>query len=194
VSDDTDLAVILDAARDLYGRTVWSHKVQEQEREIWTRRVSSMNRVNIGLAGLTTLFAVIAASIPQTWNLILTAVFAAAAVCFSIWQASSDPAAHESRHRVAAKELLWIREQLYLLITNCHIGTTSKDDLHKTLELLTREVTAVYKFAPDTSPEALKAAEGMLKKGFFFFSDGEIDGFLPTELRKTKPTGDTGKA
>jgi hypothetical protein len=58
--------------------------------------------------------------------------------------------------------------------------------LQKSLELITREVTAVYKFAPDTSPEAYAAADNMLKSGHVTFSDEEIDGFLPTELRKTK--------
>jgi hypothetical protein len=53
--------------------------------------------------------------------------------------------------------------------------------------MLTRELTAVYKFAPDTSPEAYAAAEKMLKSGNFTFSDDEIDAFLPTELRKKKP-------
>jgi hypothetical protein len=97
-----------------------------------------------------------------------------------------------SRQRVAAKELLWIQEQLLLLIAKCHIGTTSKDDLRRSLELITREVTAVYKFAPDTSPEAHAATDKILKSGHFTFSDEEIDEFLPTELRKTKAVKKNG--
>jgi hypothetical protein len=118
--------------------------------------------------------------------LVATAVSATATVCFTVWQSSSDPSAKEAQHRVAAKELLWIREQLLLLITNCHISTFPQDHLQKCLEVITRELTAVYKFAPDTSPEAYAAAERMIKNGHFTFSDDEIDGMLPVDLRKKK--------
>ena len=181
-----DLVPILATARELYGRVVWSHKVHEQEREIWSKKVSSMGTINIVLAGITTLFAVLSAKFPETWALITTALSATTTVCFVIWQASSDPSTREAKNRVVAKELLWCREQLLLFITACH-GTTPIDQLQNRLELLTREVTAVYKFAPDTSPEAYARADKMLKSGHFTFSDEEIDGFLPTELRKKKP-------
>jgi hypothetical protein len=178
-----DAARILATARELYGRVVWSHKVHEQEREIWSVKVCSMGKINIALAGITTLFAVLSTKFPETWAVLTTAISATATVSFVIWQASSDPCAHESKHRVIAKELLWCREQLLLLITACN-GATPIGDLQNRLELLTREVTAVYKFAPDTSSEAYARAEKMLKGGHFTFSDVEIDELLPTALRK----------
>lgn len=181
-----DLAPIVATARELYGRVVYSHKVHEKEREIWSGKVCWMNRVNILLAGITTIFAVISASLKPLWALIVTAISAAAGVCFAIWQASADPAARGAQHRVAAKELLWIREQLLLFVGSCQ-ATTPPPDAQRQLDMLTRELTAVYKFAPDTSPEAYAAADKMLKSGHFTFSDDEIDGFLPTDLRKKKP-------
>ena len=181
-----DLTPILVTARELYGRVVYSHKVHEKEREIWSGKVCWMNRVNITLAGITTIFAVISASLKPLWALVVTAISAAASVSFAIWQASADPAAKEAQHRVAAKEMLWIREQLLLFIGSCQ-AQTPRPDAQRQLDLLTRELTAVYKFAPDTSPEAYAAAEKMLKSGHFTFSDDEIDGFLPMDLRKKKP-------
>jgi hypothetical protein len=68
----------------------------------------------------------------------------------------------------------------------CHTNTPV-DQLQNRLELLTREVTAVYKSAPDTSSEAYTRADKMLKSGHFTFSDDEIDGMLPSDLRKKKP-------
>jgi hypothetical protein len=181
-----DIEPILAAARELYGRVVWSHKVHEQEREIWSKRVCSMSTINIWLAGLTTFSAVISVKFPQDFALIITALLATATVCFVIWQASSDPSAKESKHRVIAKDLLWCREQFLLLIMACHTNTPV-DQLQNRLELLTREVTAVYKSAPDTSSEAYTRADKMLKSGHFTFSDDEIDGMLPSDLRKKKP-------
>jgi hypothetical protein len=52
---------------------------------------------------------------------------------------------------------------------------------------INRELTAVYKFAPNTSPEAYSAADKSLKSGHFTFTDDEIDGFLPSVLRKKQP-------
>jgi hypothetical protein len=181
-----DLAPILATARELYGRVVYSHKTHEQEREICSSRVRLMNRINIALTSLTTFFAILTAAIPATVALIATAVSATATVCFVVWQSSADPAGQESRNRVVAKELLWLREQFLLLIADCQ-ATVAAEKLQRRLEMLTRELTAVYKFAPDTSREAYAAADKMLKSGQFTFSDDEIDGFLPTELRKKKP-------
>jgi hypothetical protein len=187
MTPEDDLRPLLATARELYGRVVYTHKTHEQEREIWSRQVSLMNRINIGLAGLTTCLAVLSASMPEKVALIATAISAGVTVCFTVWQTSSDPASKEAKNRVAAKELLWIREQLLLIITNCHISNYSQDHVQKSLEVITRELTAVYKFAPDTSPEAYGAADKMIKSGHFTFSDDEIDAMLPTELRKKKP-------
>jgi hypothetical protein len=60
--------------------------------------------------------------------------------------------------------------------------------LQLSLESITRELTAIYKFAPDTSTEAYDVASTALKQGGeFTFSDAEIDAFLPTALRKNPP-------
>jgi hypothetical protein len=186
-----DLAPIIATARELYGRVVYTHKVHEKEREIWSDKVCWMNRVNIILTGLTTILAVISASLKPMWALISTALAAAATVCFAIWQSNFDPAGKEARHRVAAKELLWLREQLLLLITNCQNPAAEAEQLQRRLEMITQELTTAYKFVPDTSPAAYAAAEKSLKSGHFTFSDEEIDGFLPTELRKKRQVSGT---
>jgi hypothetical protein len=104
-----------------------------------------------------------------------------------VWQGSFDPAGKENQQRTAAKELLWIREQLLLLIMDCHMPSVPLQQLQKCLETINRELTAVYKFAPNTSPEAYSLADKSLKSGHFTFTDDEIDGFLPSVLRKNQP-------
>lgn len=178
---------ILGTARELYGRVVYTHKTHEQEREIWAGKACTMNRINILLTSLTTMFAVVSAVIKPTWALILTALLAAAAVAFALYQSGFDPGGKESQHRVAAKELLWLREQLLLLITQCHMPSTETKQLERTIEVITREVTAIYKFAPNTSPQAYAAADDMIKRGHFTFNDDEIDAMLPTNLRIKQP-------
>jgi len=184
---ETNREAVLATARELYGRLVHTHLTHEKERLIWTGKVCWMNRVNILLASLTTFFAIVSATLKPTWSIMTTALFAVATVSFIMWQSNYDPAAKEAQHRVAAKELLWLREQFLLLITDCHISTCPQKDIEHRLEALTRELTAVYKFAPNTSPEAYAQAKASLDSGHFTFSDEEIDALLPTELRKNKP-------
>jgi hypothetical protein len=184
MSSVPDREYILGAARELYGRVVYSHKTHEKEREICSKKTSRMNLINVILTSMATCFAIISAALTPTWALVATVISAVATVAFVVWQGSFDPAGKESLQRVAAKELLWIREQILLLIMECHMPSVSEQQLQKCLETINRELTAVYKFAPDTSPEAYAAAEKSLKSDHFMFSDDEIDGFLPTALRK----------
>jgi hypothetical protein len=87
---------------------------------------------------------------------------------------------------MAAKELLRIREQFLLLITDCHVTTCPKHDLERRLDVLTRELTAVHKFSPDTSSDAYAEAEAAIKRGHFALTDDEIDAMLPAPLRKNR--------
>jgi len=183
---DADRQALLATARELYGRLVYTHLTHEKERHIWSANVCWMNRINIGLASLTTFFAIISATLRPTWSIFLTALLSVATVAFVMWQSNYDPAGKESQHRVAAKELLWIREQFLLLITDCHISTVPQSELDKRLDLLTRELTAVYKFAPNTSSEAYERAKAAIKDGHFTFSGEEIDAMLPATLRSKK--------
>jgi hypothetical protein len=175
---------VLATARELYGRAVYTHKVHEKERQIWSDKACRMNYINVALISATTVFAVVSVALQPKWLLILTALLASATTAFVLWQSSFDPVGKENRHRTAAKELLWVREQLLLLIERCHVETEQVPHLQQFLETITRELTAIYKFAPDTSSEAYAIADSALKGGEFTFSDEEIDRFLPTQLRK----------
>ncbi|HXN74527.1 MAG TPA: SLATT domain-containing protein [Candidatus Acidoferrales bacterium] len=176
---------ILGTARELYGRAVYSHKTHEIERQNWSKKSCNTYRANIGLVSLTTLLAVVSVGYPSRLWTITTAVLAALTTGFVVWQSSFDPVGKETQHRIAAKELLWLREQLLLLIGRCHSDSEPVSHLQSSLETITRELTAVYKFAPNTSPAAYADATAALKGGQFTFSEEEIDAFLPTALRKT---------
>jgi hypothetical protein len=183
---DEERDYLLGTAREIYGRICYSHKTHEKEREIWGATTTRMNLVNVFLAGATTFLAIISATLTIKTALVATAISAAATVVFVVWQGSFDPAGKENQQRTAAKELLWIREQLLLLIMDCHMPSVPLIQLQKCLEMINREVTAVYKFAPSTSPKALNMAREEIKKGDATFSDSEIDDLLPSVLRKQK--------
>lgn len=69
-----------------------------------------------------------------------------------------------------------------MLIADCRIPLPI-NQLRHTLEIINRELHAVYKFAPNTSPEAFKQAEASIKGGHYSLSDDEVDAMLPEALR-----------
>jgi hypothetical protein len=184
MSHEDGRAYVLATARELYGRAVYSHKTHEKEREDWSKKACTASRVNIGLVIATMLFAIVSVSFRPLWSIVLTAIVSSITTGFVLWQSSFDPVGKETIHRIAAKELLWVREELLLLIERCHIASEQVNHLQASLEGITRELAAVYKFAPNTSPEAYARASAALKCGEFTFSDEEIDIFLPMKLRK----------
>lgn len=135
-------------------------KITKKSVRFGAKKATGMNIINVVLTGLTALFAVIAASRTPTWALIATAISAVATVVFVVWQGTFDPAGKENQQRTAAKELLWIREQLLLLVMDCHMSSVPLQQLQKCLEIINRELTAVYKFAPNTSLEAYSPHSG----------------------------------
>jgi hypothetical protein len=180
-----DIEPILATARDLFGRVVYTHETHERERLIWSKKVYQTNRISTSLAIATTILAVVAAGLPGPLVLILTAIAAGATTGVGIWQSSADASGKENQHRVAAKELLWCRQQLTMLIADCHIPLPV-ETLRRSLEIVNRELHAIYKFAPNTSPEAYAQAEASIKSGHFSLSDAEVDALLPESLRKAK--------
>jgi hypothetical protein len=185
MSEEKGREYILATARELYARAVWTHKVHEKERQIWSGKASGMNRLGIELVCATTILSVLSVAMENKWLLMLmTAFFAAASTGFVLWQSNFDPVGKENRHRTAAKELLCARENLFLLIVRCHIGADSVQSLQTSLEAVTRELTTLYKFAPDTCSEAFRLAGGALKAGEYTFGEAEIDALLPAQFRK----------
>ena len=81
-------------------------------------------RANVVLVSLTTFSSIISVALRPLWSLIVTAVLATITTAFVLWQANFDPVGKENQHRTAAEELLWIREQLLLLIERCHVSST----------------------------------------------------------------------
>lgn len=186
MSIDPEREYILGTARELFGRIIYSHKTHEKEREMWGDKTTWMNWGTVFLTAITTFFAVYSAVMTTKCALITTAIAAMVTVGFAIWQASFDPASKETQQRIAAKELLWIREQLMLLIMECHMPSVPIAHLQKCLEIINRELAAVYKFAPNTSAKAYAAADKDIKNGKVSFTDDEIDALLPPILRKKK--------
>lgn len=187
MTDDMDASQkFLSLVRELYGRVAWTHKTHEKDREIWSRRVGLVRWVNVVLIGITSILATAGAIANSQAVFVVTSIFGALSTAFVVYQLSFNPEKMEAEHRMTAKRLLYLRDQYLILIQEAMSGRTAIEQLQNKLELLHREVSLVYEYAPDSSPKAYSAASEALKtKEELTFSPEEIDMLLPEDLRLT---------
>ena len=186
-SDMDDSQKFLGLVRELYGRVAWTHKTHEKDREIWSRRVYLTRWFNVVLIGITSILATVGAIYNNQIVFVATSIFGAASTAFVVYQLSFSPEKKEAEHRMAAKRLLYLRDQYLILIQEAMSERTSAEQLQNKLESLQREASIVYEYAPDTSSKAYAAAGEALKtKEEFTFSREEIDMLLPEDLRLTR--------
>lgn len=170
--------------REAFGRVVYSHKTHEKAREIESRRVTLVKWTNIVLTTLTSGALLETLITNARAGVITSAILSALALAFVIFQFSFNPESEADRHRMAAKELWYIREKYVNLLSDLS-SEISLAEATKRRDELTDELKDVYAQSPNTSPGAYKAAQKALKiSEDMTFSDTEIDQFLPSALRE----------
>lgn len=179
--DKTNLQVI----RESFGRVSYSHKTNEKEADIQSRNVTIVKWVNIGLIAITT--GSLLSTLFAGQNLIIvSAVFSAITLGFSIFQLSFDPEKKAARHKQVANSLWLIREKYVNLMADIINPSISKNEIIKRRDELTNELDLIYKSAPSTSSEAYKNAQLALKiNEELTFSDKELNQLLPASLHIT---------
>ena len=184
-SDGSDGIRVLNAAiREAFGRVVYSHKTHEKAREIEAGRVTFVKWTNIVLTTLTSA-GLLGTIITNAHALLyLSSGLSALALAFVIFQFSFEPSGAADKHRIAAKELWYVREQYCNLLTDIRRGAP-EDEIASRRDELTAMLKGVYEHAPDTSSKAYRKAQEALKiKEDMTFSAAEIDQFLPRELHE----------
>lgn len=185
-SDTNSSQEFLSVVRELYGRVVWTQKTHEKDRERWSRWVAGTRWANVLLVGITSILATVGAICDSQVIFIITSVFGAVSTGFIVCQLSFNPEKKESEHRIAAKRLLYLRDQYLILIQETMTDSLPLKELQNRLKALQREVSVVYEYAPDSSAQAYTAAGDALKNNEeLTFAPEEIDLLLPEGLRLT---------
>lgn len=183
--DNTNLQVI----RESFGRVAYSHKTHEKDAEIESTKIPRIKWGNIILTTITS-GGLLATIITDNKSLtIITAIFSALSLAFTIFQLSFNPSEEAEKHRAIAKELWFIREKYVNLMADLINNKLTDEVISKHRDTLTNELRLVYKFAPNTSSKAYKKAQDALKLNEeLTFSDKEIDDFLPENLKLSNIT------
>ena len=171
--------------RELYGRTVYSHKTHEKCADILLCWLSIIKWCQIILPGISTGGFISAFFGYGTIGSIFGAVFSAFLLALNLYTKDYDLGELASRHRHAANDIWLIREKYLSLITDLAIGRKTLEALQQERDALAEDLHSVYSGVPSTTSQAYRKAQKALKQSEdMTFSDEEIDAFLPTELRK----------
>lgn len=173
------------SVRDTLGSVVWSHKIQEKQADIYAKHFKIMETAKILSASLTSVGIVSLIFTDQLWIKIISALISFVSVFVSALFKSFDLQTMVGQHKAAANNLLAVRDDLKLLILQIKLHKNNPDVIYDRYEEIVHQLDKVYADAPNTTDEAVALARTALNiTKDNTFTDGEIDGFLPVELRK----------
>ena len=179
------LVILEDAVRDMFARTVWSHKIQEKQADIYQSQYRGMETASIICASLTSVGILSTIFADQLWIKIISAVLSFVTVFIAAYFKSFDLNTLAKAHKDAANKLLILRNEITELLTSIRIKEKSPSELEEKYHELMNKANKVYKDAPNTTDRAVKIAKEALQvKGDNTFSTEEIDSYLPPALRQ----------
>lgn len=175
--------------RELYGRTVWTHKTQEKCADILKGRNHWLKITQIFLSALTTTGILITLFGDNRNVAIASAVVSAILLFVNTYFQKYDLGEISEKHSKAASDIWKVREDYLSILTDLVSGDVPVNQIRDRRDKLSDELVNIYKGAPRTISKAYKEATKALKENEeLTFSDSEIDKILPTELKKEKVT------
>ena len=181
-----DLRSILEGQlRECFGRVVYSHKTHEKRADILLSRLSRIKLWQIILSAMTTGGFIAAGFGVGKIGALVGLLVSTILLVLNAYTKNYDLGELSQKHRQTGVDLWIIREEYLSLITDLRMGEKPIETLQKERDNLLEQLYSVYSGAPSTSYQAYKKAQEALKQlEDMTFSDSEIDGFLPEELKK----------
>lgn len=181
-----DAKILEGQLRECFGRVVYTHKTQEICADLLLKRYAAIKVWQIVLSALVT--GGILTTLLGEWRITATCISAAlsaALLALNTYVKDNDLGATAEKHRRAATDIWLVREKYEGLLTDLRSGTLSMNDAKNARDALLIELRNAYASAPSTNPNAYQKAQHALKSAEdMTFSDGEIDAFLPKELKR----------
>jgi hypothetical protein len=173
--------------RECYGRVVYSHKTHEKCADILLSRLSKIKIWQIVLSAISTggfLAAILGAG---EVGAIAGMVVSTLLLVLNAYTKNYDLGELAQKHRQAAGDL-WLTRELYLsLLVDLAMKREPIGTLQKRRDELSAQLHQIYAGAPSTTFKAYRKAQKALQQlEDMTFKDGEIDAFLPAELKRTK--------
>ena len=176
-----------DQIRDSFGRVTYSYKTHEKCADGLLAALSWIKRGQILLAAISTAGFISMISGTGAVGSFVGAGFSAALLALNLYTKEIDLSDAAQKHRQTGSNLWLIRERYLSLITDLVVEDITIAAIRAKRDALTDELHEIYKDAPSTTSWAYKRAQKALKwNEEMSFSAGEIDAFLPENLRYGK--------
>ncbi|PKA43190.1 hypothetical protein CWR43_14175 [Rhizobium sullae] len=172
--------------RECFGRVVYAHKTHEKEGDLCARTLRRFKLLQIIVSSVTASGTVAVILADQLWIKLATALISLLGLFITGYMKGFDPGAAAQKHRDTAADLWVIREGYLSLLTDISSGILTLQKATDKRDQLQAALASIYKSAPHTTPKGyLKAQEALQKLEDYTFNDGEIDKFLPPNLKRT---------
>ncbi len=178
-------SILEDTVRDLFVRVVWTHKIQEKQADIYQKQFKNMETISIVCTSLTSIGILSTIFNEQLWIKIVSAILSFTSFFVSAYFKSFDLNILSKTHKESANKLLIIRNEITSLLTSIRIQELSINELEEKYCELMDKANTIFEDAPITTDKAVKLARKALQvTGDNFFTNSEIDSYLPESLRK----------
>lgn len=183
--DPAPLEALEAQIRECFGRVIYAHKTHEKDGDLCASVLRGIKLLQIALSSITTSGAIAVVFSDQVFLKAATAVLSLITLGVTGYMKGFDPGATAQKHRDTAADLWAIRESYLSLLTDIRGQAISPNDVRARRDSLQAALEAIYKSAPHTSPKAYELAQKALQRDEeYTFNTGEIDKFLPRDLRR----------
>lgn len=172
-----------DQIRELYGRTVYTHKCHAKMADQCLSKFDTAKKLKLFLTALTGSGAVGVVFADEKLLEVAVALVALATLYWTAYLKDFDLGVLAQRHREAAARIWPVRESYQSLLVD--LDHKPIEELVTKRDELQDELAEIYSSVPQTNDKAYKAAQkGLRDNGELSFSDKEIDDLLPAALRR----------
>ena len=185
MSNKENYSVLENNVRHTFMSVVWSHKIQEKQADILTRRYKNLEILRIACSAITSAGLISLIFTEQFLIKIVATIISFISTLISMFYQSFEIQKSITNHKNSATELLIIRNKLQLLLVEIKLRNKSEIEIVELYRQLVDKLADVYKTAPNTTDKAVKLAANALNVSKDNeFSDDEIDINLPDSLRR----------
>lgn len=171
--------------RECFGRVIYAHKTHEKDGDLCAGTLRNIKVLQIILSSITASGAIAIVFSDEIALKIVTALVSLLTLGVTGYMKGFDPGASAQKHRDTAADLWIIREAYLSLLADIAARALSLDDIRAKRDELQAALGAIYKSAPHTTPKAYGLAQKALQRDEeYTFNSGEIDKFLPPDLRR----------
>lgn len=176
--------VFENTVRSAFAGVAWTHKIHENQADIYYAQFKTMETVKIISSVLASIGIISLIISDPLWLKIVSALVSGVSAFISTYYQSFKTYEQIENHKKTAKELLALRDRYILLLMNIKINNDIAN-LVKTFDELEKSKHCIYDSAPITTNKAVALAREALNVSHDnSYTDNEIDGMLPESLHK----------